>query len=117
MSRQREAVLSAVRESCNHPDADSICARVRADIPNISLGTVYRNLGKLADEGIIRRISVPSAPDRFDKTISPHGHVVCPCCGAVSDLPFYITQSFELSLEGYESYELTVRAVCEKCKK
>ena len=42
-SRQREAILSAVRESCCHPDADMICARVKEDIPHVSLGTVYRN--------------------------------------------------------------------------
>ena len=48
MSRQREAILSAVRESCCHPDADMICARVKEDIPHVSLGTVYRNLGRLA---------------------------------------------------------------------
>lgn len=117
MSKQREAVLAAVRESCSHPDADTICATVRADIPNISLGTVYRNLGKLAEEGIIRRISVPSGADRFDKTIRPHGHTVCPLCGDVSDLPTEITQALEDALGECHSYELTVRKECKKCKK
>ncbi len=117
MSKQRDAILSAVRESCSHPDADSICARVRADIPNISLGTVYRNLGKLAEEGIIRRISVPSGADRFDKTICPHGHIVCPVCGDVSDLPSQVTNALEIVLGERCSYELTVRRECNECKK
>lgn len=117
MSKQREAVLAAVQESCSHPDADSICARVRADIPNISLGTVYRNLGKLAEEGIIRRISVPSGADRFDKTICPHGHLVCPICGDVSDLSFEVTNALETALGEKCSYELTVRRECNECKK
>lgn len=117
MSKQREAVLAAVRESCCHPDAESVYARVREDIPHVSLGTVYRNLGRLADEGSIRRISVPFAPDRFDKTMTPHGHTVCPVCGAVDDLPFEITVALESSLGEHASYELTVRKICEKCKK
>ncbi|MBQ1933489.1 MAG: transcriptional repressor [Clostridia bacterium] len=117
MSKQREAILAAVRKSCSHPDADTICATVRADIPNISLGTVYRNLGKLADEGIIRRISVPSGADRFDKTICPHGHIVCPVCGGVSDLSQEVTQALEQALGDCRSYELTVSRECQECKK
>ena len=117
MSRQREAILSAVRESCCHPDADMICARVKEDIPHVSLGTVYRNLGRLAEEGLIRRIAVPFAADRFDKTLTPHGHAVCPSCGDVSDLPEYISASLENALGECISYELTVRRECEECKK
>ncbi len=117
MSKQREAILAAVRKSCSHPDADTICATVRADIPNISLGTVYRNLGKLAEEGIIRRISVPSGADRFDKTICPHGHIVCPVCGDVSDLSSEITRALESALGECRSYELTVSRECKECKK
>lgn len=117
MSKQRDAILAAVLESCCHPDADSICARVRADIPNISLGTVYRNLGKLAEEGIIRRISVPSGADRFDKTLCPHGHIVCPVCGDVSDLSTEVTAALECALGERCAYELTVSKECSQCKK
>lgn len=87
MSRQREAVLAAVRGSRLHPDAETVFRCVRESMPDISLGTVYRNLGRLADEGLIRRVPVPFGADRFDGTLTVHGHIICSRCGAVCDIP------------------------------
>ena len=58
----------------------------KKSLPKIAVGTVYRNLNELAEVGIIRKIEVPNAPDRFDKTVAPHEHLICPECGAVEDL-------------------------------
>lgn len=85
-SRQRELILNAVLSSSDHPTADDVYARVRAENPRVSLGTVYRNLNLLAENGLLRRVSVPDGSDRFDGTLEEHAHVVCAGCGRVEDL-------------------------------
>ncbi len=60
-SRQRELILETVMENPVHPTADTVYAMVREQEPNISLGTVYRNLNLLAEQGILRRIPMPAA--------------------------------------------------------
>ncbi len=83
---QSQAVLKAVRTSCDHPTAETIFMRAKADVPNISLGTVYRLLGLLSAEGKIKHIQIAGSADRYDKTISMHAHLHCNVCGAVVDI-------------------------------
>ena len=80
-TRQKSAIESAVLSSCDHPSALTVCERVKEEIPNISLGTVYRVLGMLVKEGKVREIPVPGAPSRFDKTTRTHAHFICTECG------------------------------------
>ena len=68
-SRQREIILNTVMENPVHPTADMVYSILREENPNISLGTVYRNLNYLAAEGIIRKITMPEGCDRFDGVI------------------------------------------------
>ena len=84
-SRQRELILDVVRHSDDHPTADTIYARVRAQDPKVSLGTVYRNLNSLVDAGRVRRVSIPGKADRFDHTLGWHSHLYCTACGGVVD--------------------------------
>ena len=72
-SRQREAILSNLRSRSDHPSADMVYDDLRRDYPNISLGTVYRNLTILADSGVILRLTEHDK-DHFDGDISPHMH-------------------------------------------
>ena len=65
-SKQRDAVLAVVKAACDHPTADMIFERVREQIPNISLGTVYRNLALLESMGDVVKISTNADSDRFD---------------------------------------------------
>ena len=117
MSRQREAVLAAVRGRRLHPDAETVFRCVRESMPDISLGTVYRNLGRLADEGLIRRVPVPFGADRFDGTLTVHGHIICSRCGAVCDIPEDITRELAQRLgDGVTSIELTASRICPECK-
>lgn len=69
----------------DHPTAAEIYEDIRKEYPNISLGTVYRNLGNMADSGEILRISLGNAPDRFDINNNEHMHVICTQCGRVFD--------------------------------
>lgn len=85
-SRQREAIKNFLMTRKDHPTADVVYSSVRNEFPNISLGTVYRNLSLLADLGEISRLRVGDGVDHFDYDTSPHYHFVCSKCGNVTDL-------------------------------
>ena len=86
-SRQRESIKSCLMGRRDHPTADHVYLSIREEYPNISLGTVYRNLNLLVDLGEVRKLSCGYGPDRFDADLSPHYHFVCRECGSVTDLP------------------------------
>lgn len=85
-SRQRESIKNFLMQRCDHPTAETVYLGIKEDFPNISLGTVYRNLSLLADIGEILKISTDDGPDRFDGNIHPHYHFFCKDCGQVLDL-------------------------------
>lgn len=85
-SRQREVIKEFLKTRKDHPTADIVYTNVREQYPNISLGTVYRNLTLLADIGEIQRLRVGDGVDHFDADVSPHYHFVCTKCGSVVDL-------------------------------
>ena len=85
-SRQREAIKEFMITRKDHPSADVVYENVRKDFPNISLGTVYRNLTLLADLGEIARLRVGDGVDHFDADTSLHYHFVCTECEKVIDV-------------------------------
>jgi len=85
-TRQRRLVLETLRATKSHPTAEWIFERVREEMPHISLGTVYRNLNVLRDEGLIRELRVNGRTAHWDGDLSPHGHFVCTECGAIRDV-------------------------------
>lgn len=85
-SRQREEIKSYLASRKDHPTADNVYMAIRRQIPNISLGTVYRNLTMLVESGEITRLRVGDGADHFDYDTSPHYHFVCTECGSVIDL-------------------------------
>lgn len=85
-SKQRELIKEFLMTRKDHPTADMVYMNVRQQNPNISLGTVYRNLTLLADLGEIQRLRVGDGVDHFDADTSPHYHFVCTECGSVIDL-------------------------------
>ena len=91
-SRQRDSIKEFLASRKDHPTADGVYAGVRQSFPNISLGTVYRNLTLLADMGEIARLRVGDGVDHFDYNISPHYHFICSECGCVTDLELPFTQ-------------------------
>lgn len=111
-SKQRDSIKAFLATRKDHPTADVVYRNVRLSFPNISLGTVYRNLTLLADLGEIIRIRVGDGVDHFDYDTSPHYHFICSECGAVADLdlPFsrQITEaakeSFDGEIEGQVTY-------------
>ncbi len=86
-SRQRESIKTALMNRCDHPTADTIYQEIREEFPNISLGTVYRNLNLLVELGEVQKLTCGDGKDHFDWNTEPHYHFVCDGCGAVQDIP------------------------------
>ena len=85
-SRQREAILTFLASRKDHPTAETVYSNLKIDYPNISLGTVYRNLALLTEIGEIQKIPSSSGSDRYDHDTSEHYHFFCNKCGSVMDL-------------------------------
>lgn len=89
-SRQRAEILKIVQGTNSHPTADWVYEQARAIIPNISLGTVYRNLNLLVEEGVIQRVLLGDGVVRYDGKLGHHHHFICAKTGKIYDveLPF-----------------------------
>ena len=86
-SKKREAILDAIRSTHIHPSADWVYQALRPAFPDLSLGTVYRNLARFKEEGLVASVGTVNGQERFDAIVTPHTHFICQSCGAVMDLP------------------------------
>lgn len=85
-TRQLTAVLDVLVASRDHPTAEQVFRRVRDRVPRISLGTVYRNLDKLREQGRLRVVRLASGEAHYDARVAAHDHFICERCHAVTDL-------------------------------
>lgn len=85
-SRQREKIFQVLRKTRSHPTAEWVFERVRDQMPKISLGTVYRNLNILKQQGKIRELDFGETSRRYDAFTGEHYHFICEQCGIVKDL-------------------------------
>lgn len=99
-TRQRQAVLEAVRRSSQHPDASRVYAEVRQVIPSISLGTVYRSLETLVREGRLVTVGRVGEATRYDARTEHHHHFLCDGCGGVFDLGLELPDLAALAANG-----------------
>lgn len=121
-SHQREEILKYLSTRKDHPTADTVYTALRQQLPNISLGTVYRNLTMLADSGEILRLRLGDGVDHFDYDTSPHYHFICEKCGAVMDLQMEnidcvmdaAQKGFAGEIHGYVTY---FYGLCNTCCK
>ena len=84
--RKRDAILAYLRSTDQHPSAETIYAALKTEIPDLSLGTVYRNIALFKQQGTIISLGSVDGVERYDGNIDPHVHFICTGCGAVSDL-------------------------------
>ena len=84
-SEKREAVLNNLKQRTDHPSATMVYDSLRREYPTISLGTVYRNLNELAEDGKIVRFT-HGGKEHFDGHINPHYHFCCESCGKIFDI-------------------------------
>ncbi len=122
-SRKRQAILDALRQTREHPSAEWLYARLKPEYPDLSLGTVYRNLSIFKEEGTIVSVGIVNGQERFDAVTEPHTHFICTGCGAVLDMGDVLpdAESFAgmCSLAGCEmhSFRLSISGLCPKCVK
>lgn len=123
-SRQRDVVLAVVRSTMDHPTAEWVYRQARRNLPRISLGTVYRNLKKLAAEGLIREIHTGGTGGhvaRFDGNTGRHYHIRCLGCGRVNDLPISVDTRLEEEAGKAMNYrilghQVEVHGLCPQCQ-
>lgn len=116
-TKQRIRILEFINNVYTHPTANEVYERVRETIPNISLGTVYRLLNKLVEEGCIKRIKMPDNIDRFDKINDFHAHFLCQKCNNVFDLNNFNNFIFDIKNHIVIDYEINLKGICQDCKK
>jgi Fur family transcriptional regulator, peroxide stress response regulator len=121
-SKQRERILALLRSTDSHPTANWLFGRLKREFPNLSMGTIYRNIGILVQQGLIDRIAFGSTFDRLDANVSEHYHFVCERCAAIIDLEVPVERSLDKRVPTSEGFQVHGHAVefyglCPKCAK
>jgi Fe2+ or Zn2+ uptake regulation protein len=121
-TEQKEAILRVLKSTTSHPTADWIYDEVRKDIPNISLGTVYRNLRILRESGEILEIGSPSTSGRFDGRSDNHYHFRCDKCGRVFDVEEPVNKAIDERIAQKTGFTISYhwlefRGLCRECQK
>ena len=119
-SRQRESIRQFIRNCKEHPTADQVYTQIKAEYPNISLGTVYRNLALLVELGEITKISTGNGPDRYDCNTEQHSHFICTQCHNIIDVEGEIVK--EITNKSAENFDgkitgqrTTFYGTCKEC--
>ena len=121
-TRQRGVILDILKASCEHPTAETIYREARRVLPNISLGTVYRNLNFLRDQRAVREIRPSDGGSaRFEGMDTPHAHFHCVHCSALLDIPLppaleSIRFEEEEKISAVSLFDLHVIGSCSGCK-
>lgn len=117
-SKQRDAVLNVLRTSYDHPTADMVYERVKEKMPNISLGTVYRNLGQLHNEGIISVVESSDKKVHYEGNLEDHIHFLCKKCDVITDVfcksevpPIFKDMGYEV-----ENHKTVYYGICKGCR-
>ena len=119
--KKRNAILACLRGTDVHPCADWVYSQLKSEYPDISLGTVYRNLARFKEQGVIQSLGTVNGVERFDGNIEPHVHFICTCCDSVIDLPHMQVPESLCSRAAEEtggtvaSCQLSFTGVCQSC--
>lgn len=121
MTKQRKKILEVLRSTTSHPTADWIYDQVKQEIPNISLGTVYRNLNVLKEMGKIMELNYASSHSHFDGNAEDHYHFTCLECDKICDVEEPIHSELNQNVEekmgcSIDYHRLEFFGVCSECK-
>jgi len=122
-TNQRKIILDIMKDNFSHPTADEIYEAARAIDGHISRGTVYRNLGFLAETGEILKICVPNGSDHYDSMLHEHYHFCCDKCGKMYDVPETVkvetkAVSEQMAKTGFNvtAHNLIFTGLCPECR-
>ena len=119
--KKRNAILSCLRGTDVHPSAEWVFTQLKAEYPDISLGTVYRNLALFKEQGLVISVGTVNGVERFDADTEPHVHFICRACHKVDDLPgMIIPQSLTADVDRHtggrtETCSLSFTGTCREC--
>jgi Fur family transcriptional regulator, peroxide stress response regulator len=120
LTRQREVVLTVIRDSHSHLTANEVFAEAKSLLPTISFATVYNSLRFLKDAGHIAEINFGNGASRFDRMTARHDHAICTECGKLVDIEMdhpseLVNQAAEMSKFKPQFLEFTLRGICPDC--
>lgn len=113
-------MLSLLRSTDRHPTADWIYDSLKKEFPNLSMGTVYRNLNILMEQGLIKKLDFGSTFDRFDAVVKPHYHFICEQCGKIVDLDIPVADELNEKVRSRTPYVVKKHRIeffglCDEC--
>ena len=119
MTKLAAEMLDLIRSSERHMTAEEVFMLCKEKGIKISFASVYRILTNFVDDGIMRKVSIPGEPDRFDKTVRPHDHIFCSRCKKVCDIDIGdLTEMLEKKIGSrIDGYTLSVKYICPECRR
>ena len=122
LTTQRQIILEELAKVKTHPTASELYDMVRKRLPRIGLGTVYRNLELMAENGMILKLEVGGTQKRFDATTNTHYHIRCSSCGKVDDIDTPVLEELVKEAAASCSYQVLghhveFSGICPSCQK
>lgn len=119
-SRQREIIYDQVMKYPTHPTAEEVYRALKNDNPNLSLGTVYRNLNQLSEAGMLLKIPIADGSDRFDGRTDCHYHMICEKCHRVFDVELDCLNGIPETVKEQSGHKITrvtlnLKGICAEC--
>lgn len=119
-TKQRDRILEVLGQTDSHPTASWVYDQLKPEFPSLSLGTIYRNLKILEEQGMINKLASGSTFDRYDAITHPHPHFVCTECGALYDIkdfefPEVIHKVNAQIRHEIKEVSLNYVGICDKC--
>ncbi|MGN1125424.1 MAG: Fur family transcriptional regulator [Candidatus Gastranaerophilaceae bacterium] len=120
-SVQKEIVLKTLKENVVHPTAEYLCTKIKEEFPNVGTATVYRNLKKMSENGLIKRIDGLEPATHYDHNTHEHFHFMCDKCKRIYDVPSSIAPNIPqkaTEATGFviTDYDVILHGICEHCK-
>ena len=121
--RKRDAILDCLRQTKAHPSAETLFTQLKPQIPDLAMGTVYRNLTLFKKQGVISSVATVNGVERFDANTTPHVHFICTHCDAIIDLdemqvPATLSSAAACCCGGQVSgCQLSFTGLCRECQK
>lgn len=119
-SKQRELIYNQVMKYPTHPTAEEVYRSLKNENPNLSLGTVYRNLNQLSEAGILLKIPIADGSDRFDGRTDCHYHMICDKCSRVFDVELDCLDGIPQTVMRSAGHQITkvtlnLKGICREC--
>jgi len=117
---QKKIILETLEGVGSHPTIEDVYVEVKKTYPAISKNTIYRNLRQLAEDGVIRRVSLTGEPERYDKINTRHYHFQCKICGMMSDIEVEYFEGINEAArqnKGFQidEHDVMFRGICPQC--